>query len=577
MLPLTQVKVMTGVGATLVVLCSIFIGVFPLIFNTIVDKMLVIREDSDTFEAFVTPPIPIYMQFWLFNVTNPEEIRFNGAKPVLEQVGPYTYEEVRVKYAFDWSKEGTVSYLQNKSYIFSPELSGERRESDLITSINVLMVSLAAQASTLHPVLLLLLELAFLRFSEKLFIRKPVGDLLFKGYPQPLLAEVTKIFGDPMGNNGRFGIFYPLASHVFQGRQDLISSTIWTQLEASLDLFETHEAGDILFYGYDLPAFNFDFSGLGNLVPKLDETEGWSGTLADIMDQMGFQDIPQVVLDNKLALLLGVNNTDDKVYEVKTGSDGMGDFMNIQSWNGSSTLHYWKGEGAQYCNMINGTDGSQYPPRLTRDSVLRIYTSELCRSLYLTYEKDLYHHGIPVYRYVPPREVLEDPEVNHDNLCYCVPDRDHCLGAGMLSLQPCLGLPLVLSTPHFYQGDEKELAKLVGLNPTKSEHETTIDVEPRTGVAMYAAKKMQLNIPLKRYGNLPSFKNVPEVIFPILWVNESANVDADMSQEVRNAVFVPFVVVDAICGSLIAVGALLLVLSGFRFLHIKRSAEQDKL
>ncbi|KAK8379452.1 hypothetical protein O3P69_019391 [Scylla paramamosain] len=481
MLPLTQVKVMTGVGATLVVLCSIFIGVFPLIFNTIVDKMLVIREDSDTFEAFVTPPIPIYMQFWLFNVTNPEEIRFNGAKPVLEQVGPYTYEEVRVKYAFDWSKEGTVSYLQNKSYIFSPELSGERRESDLITSINVLMVSLAAQASTLHPVLLLLLELAFLRFSEKLFIRKPVGDLLFKGYPQPLLAEVTKIFGDPMGNNGRFGIFYP------------------------------------------------------------------------------------------------VNNTDDKVYEVKTGSDGMGDFMNIQSWNGSSTLHYWKGEGAQYCNMINGTDGSQYPPRLTRDSVLRIYTSELCRSLYLTYEKDLYHHGIPVYRYVPPREVLEDPEVNHDNLCYCVPDRDHCLGAGMLSLQPCLGLPLVLSTPHFYQGDEKELAKLVGLNPTKSEHETTIDVEPRTGVAMYAAKKMQLNIPLKRYGNLPSFKNVPEVIFPILWVNESANVDADMSQEVRNAVFVPFVVVDAICGSLIAVGALLLVLSGFRFLHIKRSAEQDKL
>ncbi|XP_063852243.1 lysosome membrane protein 2-like isoform X3 [Scylla paramamosain] len=535
MLPLTQVKVMTGVGATLVVLCSIFIGVFPLIFNTIVDKMLVIREDSDTFEAFVTPPIPIYMQFWLFNVTNPEEIRFNGAKPVLEQVGPYTYEEVRVKYAFDWSKEGTVSYLQNKSYIFSPELSGERRESDLITSINVLMV---------------------------------------------------------------------LASHVFQGRQDLISSTIWTQLEASLDLFETHEAGDILFYGYDLPAFNFDFSGLGNLVPKLDETEGWSGTLADVMDQMGFQDVPQVVLDNKLALLLGVNNTDDKVYEVKTGSDGMGDFMNIQSWNGSSTLHYWKGEGAQYCNMINGTDGSQYPPRLTRDSVLRIYTSELCRSLYLTYEKDLYHHGIPVYRYVPPREVLEDPEVNHDNLCYCVPDRDHCLGAGMLSLQPCLGLPLVLSTPHFYQGDEKELAKLVGLNPTKSEHETTIDVEPRTGVAMYAAKKMQLNIPLKRYGNLPSFKNVPEVIFPILWVNESANVDADMSQEVRNAVFVPFVVVDAICGSLIAVGALLLVLSGFRFLHIKprysftalhsntapeacsvkvkplvitRSAEQDKL
>ncbi|XP_045106684.1 lysosome membrane protein 2-like isoform X4 [Portunus trituberculatus] len=404
MLPITQVKVMTGVGATLVLLCSIFIGVFPVIFNSIVDKMLVVREDSDTFEAFVTPPIPIYMQFWLFNVTNPEEIRYNGAKPVLEEVGPYTYEEVRVKYAFNWTTEGSVSYLQNKSYVFSQEMSGDLREDDLITSINVLMV---------------------------------------------------------------------------------------------------------------------------------------------------------------------VNNTNDKVYTVKTGADGMDDFMNIQFWNGSSSLHYWQGNGSEYCNMINGTDGSQYPPRLTRSSVLRIYTSELCRSLYLTYEKDLYHHGIPVYRYIPPREVLEDPEINHDNLCYCYPDRDSCLGAGMLNLQPCLGLPLVLSTPHFYQGDEVELAKLVGLNPTKEEHETTIDVEPRTGVAMYAAKKMQLNIPLKRYGNLPSFKNVPEVIFPILWVNESAEVDSKMAREVRNAVYIPFVVVDALCGSLIAIGALLLVVSGFRYLHIK--------
>ena len=43
------------------------------------------------------------------------------------------------------------------------------------------------------------------------------------------------------------------------------------------------------------------------------------------------------------------------------------------------------------------------------------------------------------------------------------------------------GLPLVLSTPHFYQSDEVELAKLEGLNPRKADHETTIDVEPVSG------------------------------------------------------------------------------------------------
>lgn len=509
MLPLTQVKVMTGVGAVLVVLCSIFIGVFPVIFNSIVDKMLVIREDSETFDAFITPPIPIYMQFWLFNVTNPHDIRYDGAKPVLQEIGPFTYEEVREKYSFQWDSEnGTVSYFQNKTYIFREDLSGDLREDDMVTTINVLMV---------------------------------------------------------------------LAAIAFENLTDPVPGIVWSQMEAAMDVFETHAAGDILFYGYDLPDFNFDFSGLAPPFNKLNMTSGWSGSIAEIMEAMGFKDIPELVENNAVGLLLGVNNTNDKRYEVKTGENGMGDFLEIVAWNGSETLHYWKGYEAEYCNMINGTDGSQYPPRMTRDTIVRLYTSELCRSLYLTYDKDVYIHGIPAYRYVPPREVLEDPEVNHDNLCYCVPDRAHCLGAGMLNLQPCLGLPLVLSTPHFYNGDEVELEKIVGLNPSKAEHETTIDVEPRTGVAMYAAKKMQLNIPLKPYGGLPAFKNVPEVIFPIVWVNESAKIDAENAKLVRNAVFVPFVVVDAICGCLIAVGALLLLISGVKFLHIKRSAGQEKL
>lgn len=40
------------------------------------------------------------------------------------------------------------------------------------------------------------------------------------------------------------------------------------------------------------------------------------------------------------------------------------------------------------------------------------------------------------------------------------------------------GAPVIMSTPHFYQGDEVELAKLDGLDPKKSDHETILDVEP---------------------------------------------------------------------------------------------------
>ncbi|XP_063591608.1 lysosome membrane protein 2-like isoform X2 [Penaeus indicus] len=480
MFPTKQVKILLGIGSILVLLCAIFIGVFPLIFYSIASQMLTLSEDSKTLEAFLSPPVPIYMQFWFFNVTNPDAIRYHGAKPILQEVGPYTYEEKRLKYDLEWNDdEGTVSYLQNKSFIFVPEMSPGLSLEDRVTTLNAIMVSLASKIEAESPVLHALVELAFLRFKESLFITRSVRELIFDGYDEPLLSELVKYTGDPTDSKGKFGFFYPR------------------------------------------------------------------------------------------------NNTNDGRYKVKTGALGMDDYQYIVEWKGQTELDYWHGD--HYCNMINGTDGSQYPPEVTRNTVLRLYTSELCRSLYLTYEKDRNHFGIHVYRFIPPRDMLEDPLINHDNLCYCTPDIDHCLGAGMLNMAPCaMGAPIVMSTPHFYQGDEVELAKLVGLNPRKEEHETFLDVEPRTGVTMKAAKKIQINIPLKPYGQFPSFKNVPEVIFPILWVNESAVVDEATAQEVRKGVTLPFVVVDAVCGSLIAIGVVLIIVGAFRFYRFKHLTKQTK-
>lgn len=502
MFPTTQMKILVGIGSVLVLLCSIFIGVFPLIFHSITSKILTLSEDGMTLEAFLSPPVPIYMQFFIFNVTNPDAIRYHGAKPVLQEVGPYTYEEKRLKYDLEWDDaEGTVTYLQNKSYIFVPEMSPGLSLEDEITTINAVMVVAA--------------------------------DALARGGP------------------------------------NVVASVIWSEIERGFDLFESHTVDELLFAGFEFPEFDFDFSS----VPGLEATEGLNGTIYELLEMLGL-DPPGWLAENTFGLLYGRNNTNDGTYKVKTGALGIDEYLYIQEWKGHTELTYWNDT---YCDMINGTDGSQYPPPVKRDTVLRLYTSEMCRSLYLTYEKDRDHFGIHVYRFIPPRDMLEDPLVNHDNLCYCKPDEDHCLGAGMLNMAPCaMGVPIVMSTPHFYQGDEVELAKLVGLDPRKEEHETFLDVEPRTGVTMNAAKKIQINIPLKPYGQFPSFKNVPEVIFPILWANESALVDEATAQEVKKGVTLPFVVVDAVCGTLIVVGALLIIVGAFKFYRFKNARKQQK-
>ena len=60
--------------------------------------------------------------------------------------------------------------------------------------------------------------------------------------------------------------------------------------------------------------------------------------------------------------------------------------------------------------------------------------------------------GLHSLKFVPPESVFADVSVNPDNGCWCVPDLDHCLGAGVLNISSCqFGAPVVSSSPHLFQ------------------------------------------------------------------------------------------------------------------------------
>ncbi|XP_066966348.1 lysosome membrane protein 2-like [Macrobrachium rosenbergii] len=457
-----KVGILVVVGILLIVGSIIFQMQFDKMFDKILSSKLVLQPGSKTLESFKSPPVPIFMQFYFFNVTNKDDVVDKGAKPVLQQVGPYTYAEKQLKYDLSFDDEaGTVTYLQNKSFVFRPELSGGLTENDKITTVNAVMMSVGVKFATLPDAVKAIVEILFKRFQIEPFITKPVGELLFHGYDEPFLAQLGKLTKKPEHLRGKFGFFYPK------------------------------------------------------------------------------------------------NNTHGGYYTIKSGVQGMEDYQDIVSWKGKPVVDFWKEDmwGGNTCNMINGTSGNQFARPVSKHKRLDLYTAELCRSIFAVFQKEVTHGPMTLYRYVLPDYLLADTP---DNECYCVDD--FTCRASMIDVSPCReGAPVVMSTPHFYQGSSQDLTYVEGLNPIQEEHETYLDIEPNTGVTFRAAKRIQLNMVLRPYSEIPSFGNVPEVILPVLWVNESAVVPLERAYALHRTLNLPFTLVKVATGVLVALGVVLIL------------------
>ncbi|CAG0903273.1 unnamed protein product, partial [Darwinula stevensoni] len=260
--------------------------------------------------------------------------------------------------------------------------------------------------------------------------------------------------------------------------------------------------------------------------------------------------------------IVQLNGSSDGLYLVGTGDNGPEDFADIKLWRGEP-FHYKRPWRTDECNMINGTDGTIFPPFLDENSVLYVFTPDLCRAVFFTYEREVEFRRIPGLRFIVNSDVLEDPAINLDNQCFCLSDGT-CLKAGALDLSECLGVPVVMSTPHFYLGSEEYFNKSIveGLEPRKEWHETFVDLEPLTGIVLNAAKKLQVNLKLRPVEHYPSFANVTEMLFPIFWVNESASLDQKLADDLYNRIVMPQIAINIGSWVALSVGPLVILVVG---------------
>ncbi|XP_046583231.1 lysosome membrane protein 2-like [Haliotis rubra] len=169
------------------------IGLIPII-NVVVDKKVrqsvILKEGGLQYDIWKNMTIPVYMQFYMFNLKNPDEVH-NGETPDMEQKGPYTYRETRYKENITHHDNGTVSYRQIRVFKFDRSMSvGE--ETDQFTTVNpplmTLLTALRFQSDSLRKLISGILRLT----PSEVFMTRPMKEIIW-GYHDPLLKVAKGI------------------------------------------------------------------------------------------------------------------------------------------------------------------------------------------------------------------------------------------------------------------------------------------------------------------------------------------------------------------------------------------------
>uniref|UniRef100_A0A3Q4AF40 Scavenger receptor class B, member 2a n=1 Tax=Mola mola TaxID=94237 RepID=A0A3Q4AF40_MOLML len=439
-------------GVLLVVGIGLFVSpVFRNLMENRLKKEIVLVEGSRVFESWKTPPPPVYMEFFFFNVTNAAQV-LEGAKPEVVQIGPYTYREYRYKENVSMVENGTEVVAYNtKSFVFLREKSvGDPRE-DAITNINI-----------------------------------------------PAWAVMTRVKGS----------FF---------RANMVS--IWMNT-LRVGLLTTRTVDELL-WGYRDP-----------LLVRV------SSTNPDVETFFG--------------LMYKKNGSNDGEFVYHTGQQNYMDYGRVKTWKGQSKLSFWTSD---QCNHINGSDGSAFHPLLRKDERIYIFTSDLCRSIHMDFEKEVQVKGIPAYRFTPPRSVFASKEENPANKGFCVTPKE-CLGTGLLKVSPCRkGKPCFAK----HLAEDKYVDAIKGMSPQREHHQTFLDLNPTTGVIVRANKRAQVNILISRILGFPKTKNLNETVFPVMFLNESVLIDDASALRVQKLLLIVSVVSNFPL-IIVALGAIMLVI-----------------
>ncbi|XP_056632465.1 protein peste-like isoform X1 [Diorhabda sublineata] len=311
-----------------------------------------------------------------------------------------------------------------------------------------------------------------------------------------------------------------------------MTSNIWT----------THSVHEVLFDGYEDP-------------------------LLTLATKMSF--FPKSLHMDKFGWFYGRNDSSDfeGIFNADTGVEGQ--IGELKSYRYSTHTGYYP----DHCGAFEGSSaGDFFPRRLTKQSVIKLFNSDLCRYMELEFEKEVDVHGIVGFKYSAGDRFLDNGTKIPENKCFCDGD---CMPSGALNVSNCRhGSPAFVSLPHFYKADPYYINSVEGLNPNENISDFFMIFEPNIGIPLHVSARLQLNLRLQEISGIGLFEDVPTVFFPVLYFEQQVVIPENMAFLIK--MLINFQTICISIGIVCIISAVIIFTCGFCHIRNGHVFRRDK-
>lgn len=105
------------------------------------------------------------------------------------------------------------------------------------------------------------------------------------------------------------------------------------------------------------------------------------------------------------------------------------------------------------------------------------------------------------------------------------------------------------------------------MKPNKDLHETTLSIEPNTGIPLNVRAQLQINLLISPIEEISLLKNIKETFVPMLWFRESVMITPELANEAKLVLILPNIFIYTGSG---LIGLSLLLFAVFAFVTFKK-------